>query len=127
MIQIKLANIYIFVLYIYIGSWWHCGYHLTTSIVGPVLLSIPFAISLLGWAAGVLVLMLSAFLTFYAYNLLSVVMEKQAELGHRHIRFRDMARHILGRSGADQAAAGMQEGRRFTTVYSFIPGLSINY
>ncbi|KAK0592601.1 hypothetical protein LWI29_022094 [Acer saccharum] len=30
------------------GSWVHCGYHLTTSIVGPVIFSLPFALALLG-------------------------------------------------------------------------------
>ncbi|XP_028553461.1 GABA transporter 1 isoform X2 [Dendrobium catenatum] len=30
------------------GSWLHCGYHLTTSIVAPALLSLPLALSALG-------------------------------------------------------------------------------
>ncbi|RVW88064.1 GABA transporter 1 [Vitis vinifera] len=35
------------------GSWLHCGYHLTTSIVAPVLLSLPYAMGLArmgGWS-----------------------------------------------------------------------------
>ncbi|CAH1452491.1 unnamed protein product [Lactuca virosa] len=36
------------------GSWWHSGFHLTTSIVAPPLLSLPFAFASLGWIAGVL-------------------------------------------------------------------------
>ncbi|XP_039172754.1 GABA transporter 1 isoform X1 [Eucalyptus grandis] len=78
------------------GSWWHCGYHLTTSIVAPVLLSLPFAMSLLGWAGGTVCLALGAVVTFYSYNLLSLVLEWQAHLGQRQLRFRDMARDILG-------------------------------
>ncbi|XP_030545508.2 GABA transporter 1-like [Rhodamnia argentea] len=80
------------------GSWWHCGYHLTTSIVAPVLLSLPFAMSLLGWVAGTVCLALGAAVTFYSYNLLSLVLEQQAQLGQRQLRFRDMARDILGPS-----------------------------
>ena len=78
------------------GSWWHCGYHLTTSIVAPALLSLPFALSLLGWVAGVFCLTMAALVTFYSYNLLSVVLEHHAHLGQRQLRFRDMARDILG-------------------------------
>lgn len=78
------------------GSWWHSGYHLTTSIVAPPLLSLPFAFASLGWITGVLSLVIGAIVTFYSYNLISVVLEHHAELGHRHLRFRDMAYDILG-------------------------------
>lgn len=75
-----------------IGSWLHCGYHLTTSIVAPALLSLPYALSLLGWFPGVICLTVSAMVTFYSYNLLSLVLEHHAHLGQRQLRFRDMAR-----------------------------------
>ncbi|KAL8480943.1 hypothetical protein ACS0TY_026897 [Phlomoides rotata] len=78
------------------GSWIHCGYHLTTSIVAPALLSLPFAFASLGWATGVMSLVIGATVSFYAYNLLSLVLEHNAHLGHRHLRFRDLANHILG-------------------------------
>lgn len=78
------------------GSWIHCGYHLTTSIVAPPLLSLPFAFASLGWIAGVLFLVIGAAITFYSYNLLSLVLEHHAQLGRRHLRFRDMAKDILG-------------------------------
>ncbi|KAF6146796.1 hypothetical protein GIB67_007510 [Kingdonia uniflora] len=78
------------------GSWLHCGYHLTTTIVAPALLSLPFAFSLLGWVAGVFCLVIGALVTFYSYNLLSLVLEHNAQLGHRQLRFRDMANDILG-------------------------------
>lgn len=79
-----------------IGSWLHCGYHLTTSIVAPALLSLPYALSMLGWLAGVACLTIGALVTFYSYNLLSLVLEHHAQLGHRQLRFRDMAKDILG-------------------------------
>lgn len=74
----------------------HCGYHLTTSIVGPGIFTLPFALALQGWAPGILCIALAALVTFYSYNLLSVVLEHHAQLGKRQIRFRDMARDILG-------------------------------
>ncbi|KAE8038739.1 hypothetical protein FH972_011217 [Carpinus fangiana] len=78
------------------GSWVHCGYHLTTSIVAPSLLSLPFAVGLQGWVGGVVCLILAGLVTFYSYNLLSMVLEHHAQLGQRQLRFRDMARDILG-------------------------------
>ncbi|PIN19356.1 Amino acid transporter [Handroanthus impetiginosus] len=78
------------------GSWLHCGYHLTTAIVAPALLSLPFAFTLLGWSGGVLCLTAAGLVTFYSYNLLSMVLEHYAQLGKRHLRFRDMAHDILG-------------------------------
>ncbi|KAL5226267.1 hypothetical protein ABZP36_014532 [Zizania latifolia] len=78
------------------GSWLHCGYHLTTSIVGPPLLSLPFAFASLGWAAGLTCLVIGAAVTFYSYNLISLVLEHHAQQGRRQLRFRDMARDILG-------------------------------
>ncbi|OVA17872.1 Amino acid transporter [Macleaya cordata] len=78
------------------GSWIHCGYHLTTSIVAPPLLSLPYAFASLGWVAGVVCLIIGALVTFYSYNLISLVLEHHAQLGRRHLRFRDMAVDILG-------------------------------
>ncbi|EXC25425.1 hypothetical protein L484_016808 [Morus notabilis] len=77
------------------GSWLHCGYHLTTTIVAPALLSLPFALSLLGWFAGISCLVISALVTFYSYNMLSLVLEHHAQLGWRQLRFREMATDIL--------------------------------
>ncbi|KAG8380595.1 hypothetical protein BUALT_Bualt06G0031800 [Buddleja alternifolia] len=78
------------------GSWLHCGFHLTTAIVAPALLSLPFAFTLLGWSGGVVCLTTAGLITFYSYNLLSIVLEHYAQLGKRHLRFRDMAHDILG-------------------------------
>ncbi|KAL6641610.1 hypothetical protein ACP70R_019791 [Stipagrostis hirtigluma subsp. patula] len=77
-------------------SWLHCGYHLTTSIVAPPLLSLPFALASLGWTAGVICLIIGAAVTFYSYNLISRVLEHHAQQGRRQLRFRDMATDILG-------------------------------
>ncbi|KAE9450028.1 hypothetical protein C3L33_18073, partial [Rhododendron williamsianum] len=79
-----------------VGSWLHCGYHLTSAIVAPALLSLPFAMAMLGWVGGVMCLTLGGLVTFYSYNLLSLVLEHHAQLGKRQLRFRDMAHDILG-------------------------------
>jgi len=86
------------------GSWMHCGYHLTTSIVAPTLLSLPYAFTFLGWTAGISCLLIGALVTFYSYNLISRVLEHYAQNGKRQIRFRDMARDILGTSLSSYAA-----------------------
>ncbi|XP_010488622.1 PREDICTED: GABA transporter 1 [Camelina sativa] len=78
------------------GTWWHCGFHLTTSIVAPPLLSLPYAFKFLGWIAGISCLVGGAAITFYSYTLLSLTLQHHASHGHRYLRFRDMAHHILG-------------------------------
>ncbi|XP_040995349.1 GABA transporter 1-like [Juglans microcarpa x Juglans regia] len=90
------------------GSWLHCGYHLSTSIVAPSLLSLPYALALLGWVAGVLCLILLGLVTFYSYNLLSMVLDHHAQLGQRQLRFRDMARDILGPSWGKYVVGPLQ-------------------
>ncbi|XP_010658720.1 GABA transporter 1 isoform X2 [Vitis vinifera] len=98
------------------GSWWHCAYHLTTSIVSPAILSLPFALSLLGWVGGVFFLTMTALVTFYSYNLLSVVLEHHAQLGQRQLRFRDMATDILGPGWGRYLVGPIQIGLCYGTV-----------
>ncbi|PKU71794.1 GABA transporter 1 [Dendrobium catenatum] len=98
------------------GSWLHCGYHLTTSIVAPALLSLPLAVAQLGWAAGVLILLVAGAVTFYSYTLLSLVLEQHALLGHRLLRFRDMAHHVLGPHWGRYYIGPLQFSLCFTAV-----------
>ncbi|KAI0519747.1 hypothetical protein KFK09_007206 [Dendrobium nobile] len=98
------------------GSWLHCGYHLTTSIVAPALLSLPLAVAQLGWAAGVLILLVAGAVTFYSYTLLSLVLEQHALLGHRLLRFRDMAHHVLGPAWGRYYIGPLQFSLCFTAV-----------
>ncbi|KAL0303411.1 UNVERIFIED_CONTAM: GABA transporter 1 [Sesamum radiatum] len=51
---------------------------------------------LVGVERRVLCLTAAGLVTFYSYNLLSIVLEHYAQLGKRHLRFRDMAHDILG-------------------------------
>lgn len=78
------------------GTWKHAGFHLTTSIAAPALLSLPFALRDLGWVAGILALVVCAGVSFYAYTIISQVLEYADHQGHRFLRFRDLGRYIFG-------------------------------
>ncbi|KAJ8764838.1 hypothetical protein K2173_010303 [Erythroxylum novogranatense] len=78
------------------GKWWHAGFHLTTAIVGPTILSLPYAFKGLGWGLGFTSLTVMGMVTFYAYYLMSKVLEHCEKDGRRHIRFRELAADVLG-------------------------------
>ncbi|KAK7855435.1 putative gaba transporter 2 [Quercus suber] len=77
------------------GEWWHAGFHLTTAIVGPTILTLPYAFRGLGWVLGFFCLTVMAIVTFYSYYLMSKVLEHCEKAGRRHIRFRELAADIL--------------------------------
>ncbi|KAK3134725.1 hypothetical protein QOZ80_5BG0409930 [Eleusine coracana subsp. coracana] len=54
------------------GAWWHAGFHLTTAIVGPTVLTLPYALRGMG------------------------VLDHCEAQGRRHIRFRELAADVLG-------------------------------
>ncbi len=74
----------------------HAGYHLTTAIAGPSLLSLPYAFSFLGWAPGLLALTICGLVSSYAYCLLSQVLDDCASKGHRFYRFRELSQFVIG-------------------------------
>ncbi|CAK9163043.1 unnamed protein product [Ilex paraguariensis] len=78
------------------GEWWHAGFHLTTAIVGPTILTLPYAFRGLGWGIGFLCLTVMGAVTFYSYYLMSLVLEYCENSGRRHIRFRELAADVLG-------------------------------
>ncbi|XP_042021526.1 probable GABA transporter 2 [Salvia splendens] len=78
------------------GKWWHAGFHLTTAIVGPTLLTLPYAFRGLGWAAGFICLTAMGAVTFYSYYLMSLVLDHCEKAGRRHIRFRELAADVFG-------------------------------
>ncbi|WOL03175.1 putative GABA transporter 2 isoform X1 [Canna indica] len=78
------------------GSWWHAGFHLTTAIVGPTILTLPYAFRGLGWGLGLALLTALGAVTFYAYTLMSKVLDHCENQGRRHIRFRELAADVLG-------------------------------
>ncbi|XP_008776770.1 probable GABA transporter 2 [Phoenix dactylifera] len=78
------------------GTWWHAGFHLTTAIVGPTILTLPYALRGMGWILGLVSLTTAAAVTFYAYLLMSKVLDHCERQGRRHIRFRELASDVLG-------------------------------
>ncbi|KAG8375080.1 hypothetical protein BUALT_Bualt10G0063000 [Buddleja alternifolia] len=78
------------------GKWWHAGFHLTTAIVGPTILTLPYAFRGLGWGLGFLCLTAMGLVTFYSYYLMSLVLDHCEKSGRRHIRFRELAADVLG-------------------------------
>ncbi|KAM0846765.1 hypothetical protein ACQ4PT_055462 [Festuca glaucescens] len=53
------------------GTWWHAGFHLTTAMVGPTVLTLPYALRGMGWGLGLAALTAVAAVTFYTYYLMS--------------------------------------------------------
>ncbi|XP_050229992.1 probable GABA transporter 2 [Mercurialis annua] len=78
------------------GEWWHAGFHLTTAIVGPTILTLPYAFRGLGWGLGFLCLTVMGVVTFYSYFLMSKVLDHCEKAGRRHIRFRELAADVFG-------------------------------
>jgi hypothetical protein len=78
------------------GTWWHAGFHLTTAIVGPTVLTLPYALRGMGWGLGIAMLTVVAVVTFYSYFLVSKVLDHCDAQGRRHIRFRELAADVLG-------------------------------
>ena len=61
------------------------------SVVGPTLLGLPYALALLGWPAGITVLVVAYFTTLWTTHLVSDMVEYK---GVRYIRYRDLAEVI---------------------------------
>lgn len=75
--------------------WYQVGFILTTGINSAYVLGYSGSIMVpLGWAAGVIGLILAAAISLYANALLARLHEIG---GKRHIRYRDLAGHIYGR------------------------------
>jgi hypothetical protein len=98
-------------------NWWHAGYHLTVSIAAPALLSLPFALDGLGWAPGFLVLTIATAVSFYAYTLISKVLEQTELEGHRFLRFRDLAGYVLGKESILQPHSQFFCTKVFVYIY----------
>ncbi|KAF8780742.1 hypothetical protein HU200_001350 [Digitaria exilis] len=77
------------------GTWWQARLHMTTATLGPASLSLPYALRGLGWALGLAALTAVAAVTFYAYFLVSRVLDHCEAAGRRHVRFRELATDTL--------------------------------
>ncbi|CAL5032768.1 unnamed protein product [Urochloa decumbens] len=90
------------------GTWWQAGFHMTTATLGPASLSLPYALRGLGWALGLAALTAVAAVTFYAYFLVSRVLDHCEAAGRRHARFRDLAADVLGSRWATSLVVTVQ-------------------
>lgn len=90
------GKIIMIIMIMIVGKWWHAGFHLTTAIVGPTILTLPYAFRGLGWVLGFLCLTIMGTVTFYSYYLMSKVLDHCEKAGRRHIRFRELASDVLG-------------------------------
>ncbi|KAI9156806.1 hypothetical protein LWI28_012517 [Acer negundo] len=69
---------------------------------------------------GVVCLTVAAMVTFYSYNLLSLVLDHHANLGHRQLRFRDMATDVLGPGWGKYFVGPIQFGLCYGAVIACI-------
>ncbi|CAM0953499.1 unnamed protein product [Alopecurus aequalis] len=90
------------------GTWWHAGFHLTTAMVGPAVLSLPYAFRGIGWGLGLGVLTALGAISFYTYYVMSRVLDHCEAAGRRHIRFRDLAADIFGSGWAFYLVVAVQ-------------------
>ncbi|KAH8951179.1 hypothetical protein BDL97_09G013600 [Sphagnum fallax] len=102
------------------GTWLHAGYHLTTAIAAPSLLSLPYAFSFLGWAPGLLAITICGLVSSYAYCLLSQVLDDCASKGHRFYRFRELSQFVIGQKWTRFFVMPVQFGVCFVTVIGAI-------
>ena len=65
---------------VHAAEWYHCGWRMCTSVAGPALLGLPFAMSLLGWPAGIVVLLLGYIVTMYTSTLIAKLHETGGKL-----------------------------------------------
>lgn len=108
------------------GTWWHAGFHLTTAIVGPTVLTLPYALRGMGWALGLTLLSVMAAVTFYEYSLMSRVLDHCEARGRRHIRFRELAADVLGKYTPLPSTGNLPDGsiinRRHPLVHPHVLG-----
>ncbi|KAG0581910.1 hypothetical protein M758_3G019500 [Ceratodon purpureus] len=102
------------------GTWVHAGYHLTTAIAGPSLLTLPYAIHFLGWGPGLFALTIGGAVSSYAYCLLSKVLEHFASRGQRCLRFRDLSEVVIGKSWTMWFVTPVQFGVCFVTLIGVV-------
>ncbi len=70
------------------------GFHMTAAVASVPTLGLPFAVSLLGWAGGLIALVAGGLVTLFTSLLIAGLLEFG---GKRHIRYRDLAQAIFGK------------------------------
>nr|CAB3482006.1 unnamed protein product [Digitaria exilis] len=76
------------------GKWWYSAFHNVTAMVGAGVLSLPYAMSQLGWGAGVTVMILSWIITLY--TLWQMVEMHEMVPGRRFDRYHELGQYAFG-------------------------------
>lgn len=76
------------------AKWWYSAFHNVTAMVGAGVLSLPYALSHLGWGPGVTVLVLSWIITLY--TLWQMVEMHETVPGKRFDRYHELGQHAFG-------------------------------
>ncbi|GLJ36643.1 hypothetical protein SUGI_0737200 [Cryptomeria japonica] len=76
------------------AKWWYSAFHNVTAMVGAGVLSLPNAVSHLGWTPGVIVLVLSWMITLY--TLWQMVEMHEMVPGKRFDRYHELGQHAFG-------------------------------
>ncbi|KAJ6298722.1 hypothetical protein OIU76_019807, partial [Salix suchowensis] len=76
------------------AKWWYSAFHNVTAMVGAGVLSLPYAMSELGWGPGVAVLILSWVITLY--TLWQMVEMHEMVPGKRFDRYHELGQHAFG-------------------------------
>ncbi|KAL2523242.1 Lysine histidine transporter 1 [Forsythia ovata] len=76
------------------AKWWYSAFHNVTAMVGAGVLSLPFAMSELGWGPGVTVLIISWIVTLY--TLWQMVEMHEMVPGKRFDRYHELGQHAFG-------------------------------
>nr|XP_018676022.1 PREDICTED: lysine histidine transporter 1-like isoform X1 [Musa acuminata subsp. malaccensis] len=76
------------------AKWWYSAFHNVTAMVGAGVLSLPYAMSELGWGPGIAVLILSWIITLY--TLWQMVEMHEMVPGKRFDRYHELGQHAFG-------------------------------
>ncbi|XP_027101964.2 lysine histidine transporter 1 [Coffea arabica] len=76
------------------AKWWYSAFHNVTAMVGAGVLSLPYAMSKLGWGPGVTVMVLSWIITLY--TLWQMVEMHEMVPGKRFDRYHELGQHAFG-------------------------------
>ncbi|WCJ27507.1 Transmembrane amino acid transporter family protein [Euphorbia peplus] len=76
------------------AKWWYAAFHNVTAMVGAGVLSLPYAMSSLGWGPGTVILVLSWTITLY--TLWQMVEMHEMIPGKRFDRYHELGQHAFG-------------------------------
>uniref|UniRef100_A0ACD6AAG1 Uncharacterized protein n=1 Tax=Avena sativa TaxID=4498 RepID=A0ACD6AAG1_AVESA len=76
------------------AKWWYSAFHNVTAMVGAGVLSLPYAMSELGWGPGIAAMLLSWVITLY--TLWQMVEMHECVPGKRFDRYHELGQHAFG-------------------------------